>query len=599
MAFQVGVRASPEGVWLPLVERGEYAANRTRRFSVCSAGYTATALRIAYRDGYFTRCDTAEPDPSSPWDGCASVQGGFSMNVSLQGPALLSSPSEAELPARCTVAGDAGGAAPVTCRGFDVGISPAHMVAVSPVSAATLVSEGSVAFDVSAFTPHTCEPPTLSWGQDAASLACSDPEGWVKLVDDASFAAAGPTSSFAPSLPTAGVAYILQEIRVVYESGYVGCDSTAAPERGWGGCLHTMAGTSSNTIAFEFGINGEWLVTQDSAFGWPTYNDQPCVLPAPSHGFTGDFTCPLGVSITSSDALEFGWYEARLNDDVANNAGTITFDVWGRITPTAAISGTISDSVPSARPGGTWVSLLSDVGYRAGPAGHRNPQYRPDLHGAEHLHVTKIKAVHRSGFVTLDTSHTQNTEQWPWNAAALDYSGFDQPGPLLTPSSFALLKNGVERVLFPDSFSQPPSSCTEVPQDLNGNGQFVCGVDFWLRRGDTLTPTEFELETGTDVDNNDGEHFIDVWGYVDNVAALDAATASDAGAITAGTTCSSACEAGLVAVGSMTRTCTANGQWTADELRCVGTLAIGGGGAGVYLLVAVMNCACVYVLGCV
>lgn len=139
-----------------------------------------------------------------------------------------------------------------------------------------------------------------------------------------------------------------------------------------------------------------------------------------------------------------------------------------------------------------WVKLLDNAGF----GGTWDAKYTPLVTGS----FTKVKAVHRSGYVTCDTDAVVDGNVW--NECS-DGTGVNYV-------SFALAKNS-ELVLAQPSWHQLPPSCTK-PTTITGD--IVCDINLDIGAGDTLTPTWTEAWLQTSLHDNGGDHYIDLYGWV-------------------------------------------------------------------------------------
>ena len=566
-AMRVQVRSAAAGVWLPLVRAGWYAARAPKRlFSAATTGYHALAARFMFRDGWFG-CGGHDVDPStsadprpSLWDACAtdSTPGspGFSLTLSSNNKNVIAAPSALALDPKCSLVAAGALRGSVQCSDVDIPVLGGEVFTLQPTQVSDSGAQGRVAFDIDVFARHTCPP--LHPPTPGATVKVQSRARWVRVLADAWYSGSGETS-FSPTLPVDGAAsWRVGAVKAVWLSGFISCGGGVSDTSyAWNACGETHSVTGQRSVFFELKHNGDHVVKMDGYDTAPT-----CTAPDPSVAHTGDIYCETSFSLAATDVLTPTWSDAV--DASGDNKGELRLDLWAWMWPD---SDAVADEAPApvvsqGEESGRWVLLLSHGTISGvGPNVEEHPARLP----APEVHVSKVKAVYRSGSLTCDTG-VANDEDYPWATCATVHTA--SGGGLWY--AFELLRNG-EFLVEQPAFNEVATNCSGPSGHQNMTGDIICDVDVTLREGDVLTPTWYEPSHSTGVSNNNGTLVVDVWAFVRDVDAPAATQATELGLVRGGDVATITCPPGTTLVGDMSRTCRHDGSWSGQQPACLRT----------------------------
>lgn len=564
LVFRVAVRRARPADWVPLLRGARWEAGDTTglppQYEPLTSGYVMSRVKLRHRGGVFgRRSSCVDSHPSYMWDACQPTDG-VALEFKRQGDNLVTSFTDNDLPPSCHQASDAPRDGDITCElPFDTAVSPTDVFAAVPRHFGDAAALGSAHVDVDAWATHACAPLGVVGPRDGTqspgSVACTPRAKWVRIVENAPNTAQGPTYA-TPVLPGPGV-YEVSAVRAVPVSGRTSCVSLAAgPRHDW------MWGSCPPRIFFELMKNGEYIFEAGSA---TAVLPPQCRTPASGRHGNGDVFCEGTFTLTAGDELAVTNHETSTSPSL-DNEGTLYVDLWALMRP---VPGSGAPSSIKATPVATReVLLVTDAVLDSDGDGMR--PYFPQLHGATRVRVTRVRAVHRSGSVNCNAIAAQDASR-VWNTCGVSA---DADGNY--PDAFELLKNQEYVVEMPNA-TEPSAACTLPPYP---DGEWVCDVDFELAATDTLTPTWYEPSHGTGtIDNGPSQLRLDLWATVEAVEPAGLwdrhgpGAVLDSPAVTEGDECTVQCAPGLTAVGPTSRTCGADGQWSSQEFKCLGTYA--------------------------
>lgn len=217
-----------------------------------------------------------------------------------------------------------------------------------------------------------------------------------------------------------------------------------------------------------------------------------------------------------------------------------------------------------------WVPLLLGAWYHG--AGPLDVTFNPLLAPGVTAGITKLRFVHRSGFVSNAQPRADDWSDHPWD----HHMGNFAPDPYWTGQPE--LKINGEWVVEAGNYNVPAPNCPITPQTQNQrDGDFVCDVDISITASDAFTLTFWEAShAGGQHEDNTGTHYIDLWGFGEATGGggappfLDKLRAHDANASAHGTGCATPCDAGFTAVLHGGARCNDDGTWAGPAPRCLG-----------------------------
>ena len=333
---------------------------------------------------------------------------------------------------------------------------------------------------------------------------------WQRVASSARLSAGG-----LPRTQVQAGGFDATALRITYRDGVFGCNGDAQDASWpWDACAGEYVGPEAGYGVHLWQNNARVLSA-------PTQRQLPegCVVDASNPG-AGAIACALDAPLHVSDGQVVSLEAFASADEGA--WGSVSADVNAFVPHTCAPLAVVDGAEVACSHAGSWVRIVADAQHDGGVA---SSSVAVTLPSDGVYRVTQVKAVHKSGYITCNTSAT--TPSFGWGAC---FPGVTRPDGGV-PVFFELMRNADAVITMP-SRTEVATGCSPPPAGLEGTGAVVCQTDFTLSNADTVTPTWWDIRTGQDLSLDGGSLTLDLWAYVTpaDAVAMAASTAAAAAA---------------------------------------------------------------------